>query len=144
MKRWRPAAVPGLVLVSALAAGCVDERTDPRTGAELFRRYCAACHGTSGRGDGPLADTLRTPPADLTRIAERAGGQFDETAVMMKIDGRRLVAEHGPSEMPVWGAVFQQEHVGEPLALYGPTLDARALADYLRTLQTEESPSGRP
>ncbi len=54
---------------------------------------------------------------------------------MMAIDGRLSVEEHGPRDMPVWGVVFQQEHVGEPFAIYGPTLDARALADYLRSIQ---------
>jgi hypothetical protein len=58
---------------------------------------------------------------------------------MMAIDGRRLVAQHGPRDMPVWGAVFAEQHVGEPFAIYGPTLDARALADYLRTIQRETS-----
>jgi mono/diheme cytochrome c family protein len=120
-----------------VAAGCVDRRTDEATGAVLYRRYCAACHGLAGRGDGPLAASLRQPPKDLTALARNAGGTFREADVMMTIDGRRLVAEHGPRDMPVWGAVFAQQHVGEPFAAYGPTLDARALADYLRTIQRD-------
>jgi mono/diheme cytochrome c family protein len=126
-------ALAGLV---ALGLGaCVDRSTDEATGEGLYRRYCASCHGVSGHGDGPLASSLHTPPKDLTRLARNAGGRFDETGVMMTIDGRRLVAAHGPREMPVWGAVFAEQHVGEPFAIYGPTLDARALADYLRTIQ---------
>ncbi len=35
-------------------------------GASLYPGHCAACHGASGRGDGPLAGTLPVPPADLT------------------------------------------------------------------------------
>jgi putative copper export protein/mono/diheme cytochrome c family protein len=35
-------------------------------GAQLFARACVPCHGADGRGDGPLAHTLRDPPADLT------------------------------------------------------------------------------
>jgi high-affinity iron transporter len=35
-------------------------------GAELYQRQCAACHGASGRGDGPAADGLNPPPSDLT------------------------------------------------------------------------------
>lgn len=119
----------------ALATGCVETRTDEATGEQLYLRYCASCHGISGRGDGSLAASLVPPPTDLTLLAQRAGGKFDETSVMMAIDGRRLVVQHGPREMPVWGAVFAEQHVGEPFAAYGPTLDARALADYLRTFQ---------
>lgn len=123
--------------VLAGAAGCVDTRTDEAHGSDLYRRYCASCHGVAGRGDGPLAASFRPSPTDLTTLAQRSGGKFDEAAVMMAIDGRTLVAQHGPRDMPVWGAVFAEQHVGEPFAMYGPTLDARALADYLRTLQRE-------
>jgi putative copper export protein/mono/diheme cytochrome c family protein len=35
-------------------------------GANLFRNNCTSCHGPAGRGDGPLAKSLPTPPADLT------------------------------------------------------------------------------
>lgn len=35
-------------------------------GAALYAENCAACHGASGRGDGPAAAGLPTRPADLT------------------------------------------------------------------------------
>lgn len=35
-------------------------------GAELYASNCTACHGTHGRGDGPAAQSLPVPPADLT------------------------------------------------------------------------------
>jgi high-affinity iron transporter len=36
-------------------------------GAVVFRERCAACHGETGRGDGPKAKTLKgPPPADLS------------------------------------------------------------------------------
>ncbi|HLY57715.1 MAG TPA: CopD family protein [Stellaceae bacterium] len=35
-------------------------------GAALYPRHCAGCHGIEGRGDGPLAQELPAPPADLT------------------------------------------------------------------------------
>ena len=34
-------------------------------GGELYQTNCTGCHGTGGRGDGPLAVTLSPPPADL-------------------------------------------------------------------------------
>jgi mono/diheme cytochrome c family protein len=36
-----------------------------REGGELFAIYCTPCHGSSGRGDGPVS-TKFVPPADLT------------------------------------------------------------------------------
>ena len=36
-------------------------------GAALYQdSRCAACHGTSGHGDGPVASDLDPPPPDLT------------------------------------------------------------------------------
>jgi mono/diheme cytochrome c family protein len=34
-------------------------------GQQLYTESCLACHGPQGRGDGPIARTLRPPPADL-------------------------------------------------------------------------------
>ena len=38
-------------------------------GGRAFATHCASCHGTDGRGAGPVAAALRTPPADLTRTS---------------------------------------------------------------------------
>lgn len=42
-------------------------------GAEVYRENCAGCHGFSGAGDGPLAQGLDPPPADLTDRAALLG-----------------------------------------------------------------------
>lgn len=34
-------------------------------GAALYSENCASCHGENADGEGPLADTLSSPPADL-------------------------------------------------------------------------------
>src|SRR6478672_11736633 len=34
-------------------------------GAEVYQANCAGCHGTVGRGDGPMAPGLTPPPANL-------------------------------------------------------------------------------
>jgi hypothetical protein len=54
---------------------------------------------------------------------------------MQVIDGRTLVAEHGPRNMPVWGVVFEEELEGEPYAGYTSLLRSRNLTDYLRSIQ---------
>lgn len=41
-----------------------------RRGAQVYARQCAACHGRTGRGDGPGAADLRPAPRDFT------SGQF--------------------------------------------------------------------
>jgi mono/diheme cytochrome c family protein len=128
------------LLLLLLGPGCSqqrDERPVPPTGQVVYLRHCASCHGSEGRGDGPVAASLSRAPSDLTTLARRSGGRFDESAVMAFIDGERLVAEHGPRDMPVWGAVFQREHSArhEPWPAYIALLEVRSLVDYLRSIQ---------
>jgi mono/diheme cytochrome c family protein len=42
------------------------DQTSIKRGAELFGIYCAVCHGSSGKGDGPMAAHLQNKPFDLT------------------------------------------------------------------------------
>jgi mono/diheme cytochrome c family protein len=81
----------------------------PLEGAQIFRDYCAACHGTGGKGDGPAARALRHAPPDLTLLAHRNGGRFPRDRVKAIIGGQeQSAAAHGSREMPVWGPVFHQ------------------------------------
>ena len=125
-----------LLLCLALSA-CYRSTTLDASGRDTFLRHCASCHGAEGKGDGPLAASLTIPPADLTRIAERNDGRFDERAVMAVIDGRRDVAAHGDRDMPVWGAVFEEEGRDEPYPAYQSLLKSRFLVDYVRSIQAE-------
>src|SRR5580704_7246073 len=52
----------GLVLFAA----CSRPMASVSEGRSLYRSNgCASCHGTSGRGDGPIAVKLGSKPADL-------------------------------------------------------------------------------
>lgn len=77
-------------------------------GQSIYVRFCAACHGATGIGDGPLATGLRSIPTDLTRLAANNGGVFSYDKVSRAIDGRETIRMHGPSDMPVWGEVFSK------------------------------------
>jgi mono/diheme cytochrome c family protein len=79
------------------------------SGRDLFEFYCASCHGRDGKGKGPVAPALKTPPPDLTTIAQRSGGIFPRARVQSLVtgDGDRLAAAHGSKEMPVWGPIFR-------------------------------------
>src|SRR5688500_13634237 len=82
------------------------------SGAQLFRTYLASCHGTSARGDGPLAEQLRRIPPDLTRFTARNGGLFPSERVHRIVDGRDVPA-HGDGEMPVSGDAFRAARAGQ-------------------------------
>lgn len=85
-----------------------EEHPTVRRGRDMFGQYCASCHGLSGKGDGPLAETLKTPPADLTQISKKSDGVFPHAKVRQFIDGDRAVRAHGSREMPVWGKEFRR------------------------------------
>jgi mono/diheme cytochrome c family protein len=107
------AAACGVVLLPALAAQ--GQRRElprvslaPLTGKDSFDRYCATCHGTSGRGDGNLAASLTTRPADLTTLAQRRGGVFPRAEITAYVDGSgRSIPAHGATQMPLWGGIFR-------------------------------------
>jgi mono/diheme cytochrome c family protein len=75
-------------------------------GQVIYARYCAACHGREGKGDGPVAPGLVRRPVDLTALASKNGGKFPYDKIARAIDGRETPRAHGLPDMPVWGEVF--------------------------------------
>lgn len=75
-------------------------------GPDLYRHYCATCHGRDAKGKGPAAAALKVPPPDLTVIARREKGIFPASQVKAIVRGGTVVAAHGSVEMPVWGPIF--------------------------------------
>jgi mono/diheme cytochrome c family protein len=77
------------------------------SGVEMFKAYCAACHGVDGKGHGPAAVALKMPPADLTFLKQENGGKFPATKVHLIIEGNDTIGAHGSREMPLWGPIFR-------------------------------------
>ena len=104
-------------------------------GQTYFINYCSACHGLDGRGNGPVATSLRTPPADLTRIAQRRGGKFPEAEIAAHIDGRMPITAHGSREMPVWGQRFGEKFGGDTMSEEFVRGHLLMLIQYLKSIQ---------
>src|ERR1035438_5425393 len=83
-------------------------RTSASSGQEMYRAYCASCHGAGGKGDGPASAALKSRPLDLTDLAKRNGGKFPELRAFGAINGGLHVTAHGSKNMPTWGVVFGQ------------------------------------
>jgi hypothetical protein len=77
-------------------------------GPALFSAYSAACHGSKGKGDGPVAAVLKAKVPDLTLLAAKNSGQFPAVRLRKVIAGDEVVASHGSREMPIWGTIFHQ------------------------------------
>ena len=100
-------------------------------GPALYKTYCAACHGPEAKGNGPVASTLKIPPADLTRISARNGGTFPLMRIRRVISGEEERRGHGA--MPAWGPVFSE--IGRDQDLGRVRIDN--LARYLRDQQSK-------
>jgi mono/diheme cytochrome c family protein len=127
-----------LVLGAALAAAAADQRKDPAYdvgGSYNFRTYCASCHGVEAKGDGPLAESLRFRPADLTLIARRNGGEFPAEMVYKIVDGRSPLKGHGGPDMPVWGDAFKNADTSFDEQKVKAKI--QGIVDYLRSIQVK-------
>jgi mono/diheme cytochrome c family protein len=109
--------------------------TSTASGEEMYKEYCASCHGLTGRGDGPAAPALKTPPANLTTLSARNSGQFPEDKVIQAIKGGPQIPAHGSAEMPVWGRIFLAMRTSPSDAQV--QLRARNLTEYIKTLQSK-------
>ena len=85
-------------------------QSNSTSGKQMFGDYCAPCHGLSGKGDGPAASALKTPPVDLTLLAKKNNGKFPMDHVMNVLRMGTSSASHGNSDMPVWGPLFRSLH----------------------------------
>jgi mono/diheme cytochrome c family protein len=88
-------------------------------GRTIFGQSCAACHGFDGRGDGPSAQGLNPPPANLAaaiRMPMTTDAYFDWT-----------ISEGGTpvgSAMPPFKSVIAGDDLSK-LILYLRTLQER-------------------
>jgi mono/diheme cytochrome c family protein len=124
--------------ICARAYAAEPRGADPvlaEVGQPIFQRYCAACHGIGGRGDGPSASALRKPPADLTAIAKRRGGEFPAGEIARFIDGRFDLPAHGSREMPVWGERFGSDIPDAGLGESVARGNIASLVEYLKSIQ---------
>jgi mono/diheme cytochrome c family protein len=106
--------------------------TPPASGVEMFKTYCASCHGVDGTGTGPAASALKKAPANLTLLAQNHKGKFPKLEVIQFIKGDAAPAAHGSRDMPMWGEVFKS---------FGPAQDqivelrVKNLAEYIEGMQ---------
>lgn len=129
------AATAAVFRIDAGAAAAPQPPSGAEAGKIIFNTICVSCHGKDARGGGPVAESLKTKPADLRLVARRRNGSFPQDEIGQFIDGRKAPLAHGTREMPVWG---------DRLATAAPDPQEReqrreqaiaALIAYLKTIQ---------
>jgi mono/diheme cytochrome c family protein len=105
------------IVISAIAFHTVSWAQD--IGNFEYRIACAPCHGTDGKGKGPMSAQLKVAPADLTVLSKKNNGVLPISAIYEIIDGRQSIAAHGTRDMPIWGLRYGPDpirSIGSPYA----------------------------
>jgi mono/diheme cytochrome c family protein len=82
------------------------EKVNPTDGKLMYTSYCAPCHGTDGRGNGPVAGSLKSQPTDLTTLARLNNGKYPDVHVVSVLQFGSTTPAHGSAQMPVWGPLL--------------------------------------
>lgn len=132
-------------LLIPLAGGFAQQKDQDQTkkieityslaGPEMYRTFCAPCHGLEGKGNGPAASALKKAPADLTLLSQKNGGKYPAQRVRDYIEGKdaKTTDAHGSREMPIWGDVFRNIANDQGAVTYR----LFTLSSYLETLQAK-------
>lgn len=138
---WRVVLFAASTMVGTIHV--LQAQPEENPGRQEFLRSCASCHGISGKGNGPVARSLRTPPPDLTKLSEANNGVFPLSRVYEVIDGRIERLVHGSRDMPVWGDRYMEgmisrdsgQFTSKELAEASVRARILALVEYILTLQ---------
>lgn len=146
-------AIPAVSLAFAFAAPAQEQaagtvkqtvvkkpiqHTSSASGEEMYLSYCAACHGTRGKGDGPAAAALKQPPADLTVLAKNNNGNFPANRVTQVLNFGVEAPAHGSKDMPIWRDLLKSLH-GSDMRFKDALVQTRIanLTDYVKSLQAK-------
>jgi mono/diheme cytochrome c family protein len=113
-----------LVVTGALAAlltssGALAQDPDVAKGQQIFKLYCASCHGDKGDGMGPVGKTLNPPPRNFQAGDFKYGGTDKD---IFEVISNGAASKGGSPLMAPWGAVI-------------PEADRHALVKFIRSLK---------
>jgi mono/diheme cytochrome c family protein len=109
------------------------------SGSEMYKVYCAGCHGKDGRAKTRSARFCVVPPSDLTLLALRNRGVYPAlriSRVLHEGTGKRV---RGQGYMPVWEPLLTSMNAESPEVT---ELRIHNLTHFVKTLQAK-SPARR-
>jgi len=148
MRAWK-FMVPAVILMGISAAAVAQQapalnpptikhvpisNTPANSGKEMYKSYCAVCHGLEGKGNGPAASAMKTPPTDLTGLAKNNGGKYPSAHLSAVILGQATVPSHGTADMPIWGPLLSSISQGHDAQVQQRTAN---LVTYIESLQAK-------
>ncbi len=83
----RPIRMISLIICVTNIVACTHDVVP--SGDAVFRSNCVTCHGATGEGDGPMADDLPVPPANLRGMRAANDGVFPADRVLATLYGYR-------------------------------------------------------
>lgn len=108
-------------------------KTSSTSGQEMYKSYCAVCHGLDGKGNGPAAPAMKTNPTDLTALSKSAG-KYPAAHVAAVIRGQAATPSHGSQDMPIWGPLFSSIDQGHEAQVQQRTTN---LVNYIEGIQAK-------
>jgi mono/diheme cytochrome c family protein len=146
------AGIAALVACGIAAPARAADDMAIEQGKQLYMKYCASCHGSTGKGDGVVGTMLNPKASDLTQIAKRNDGKFPFYEVMLLINGRSptgqnqdtslpgLPKAHGDAAMPVWGEIFSRDELSKGTSMdlqLATTGKIMMITEYLQSIQAK-------
>ena len=109
-------------------------KTDATNGKQMYTSYCAPCHGTDGRGHGPVSPALRAQPVDLTVLSRANHGKFPSGHIFSVLQFGSDMPAHGSAQMPVWGPILGKMNQQDTQER---SLRVANLSAYLKSIQVK-------
>jgi mono/diheme cytochrome c family protein len=130
-----------LSLVSFAAAGPRQDKkaarlagSDPVSGLQLYKSYCAVCHGNDLKGNGPISPEFKNSPSDLTTLAQRHEGKFPDAYVEDVLRNGVKTLPQQKTEMPTWGPIFASIPGTDPELV---SIRIVNLTNYIKSMQAK-------
>ncbi len=103
-----------LILTNVIAPDASADPPAAYEGRRLYVSYCQLCHGTGGKGDGPLSKVMKIRPADLTTTVRSRSDTI--LAKIITGEGRQTITgrdRHNllSDAMPEWKDVFSASQI---------------------------------
>ena len=105
--------LPAILLILALFPTIALAQGNAERGKAGFTRYCAGCHGATGKGDGPAVAALNPKPKDLTDKAYMAGLKDQYLFDLISKGGAAV----GKSPLiPAFGSQLKEQEIRDVIA----------------------------